>query len=178
LKNASSTTTAKTKTKNRKKNKNQKTKKKNDDDDDAEEVGKGDRNPAAKPKCKHCGKIGHSDDNCWSLEKNAKKRPANYRAANAIAKKPKVAAATSLASTAELFTEEQLSVMMKKVMSSMKEKYGNKRKPKHLVRFEEDSSSSDSDDKNNSDNVSPYSLNYTYLFDYHRNIEAPFKNGV
>jgi hypothetical protein len=34
-------------------------------------------------------------------------------------------------------------------------------------------SSSDSDDKPNSDNVSPYSLNYAYLFDYHRNVEAP-----
>jgi hypothetical protein len=32
---------------------------------------------------------------------------------------------------------------------------------------------SDSDNKNNSDNVSPYSLNYTYLFDYHRNVVAP-----
>jgi hypothetical protein len=139
----------------------------------AEEVGKGDRKPAAKPKCKHCGKIGHSDDNCWSLEKNAKKRPATYRVANTIAKKQKVAATTSSASTAALFTEEQLSVMMKKVMSSMKEKYGNRKKPKRQVRFEDSNSSSDSDDKPNSDNVSPYSLNYTYFFDYHRNVEAP-----
>jgi hypothetical protein len=159
------------KSKNKKHKKTKKQKK--NDDDDAEEVGKGDRKPAAKPKCKHCGKIGHSDDNCWSLDKNAKKRPTNYRTANAITKKPKVAATTGSPSTAALFTEEQMSVMMKKVMSSMKEKYGNKKKPKRQVRFEEDSSSSDSDDKNNSGNVSPYSLNYTYLFDYHRNIEAP-----
>jgi hypothetical protein len=41
------------------------------------------------------------------------------------------------------------------------------------VHFEEGSSSSDSENKNNSGNVSDYSLNYTYLFDYHRNIEAP-----
>jgi hypothetical protein len=133
------------------KNKNKKQKKtkkqRKNDDDDAEEVGKGDRKPAAKPKCKHCGKIGHSDDNCWSLEKNAKKRPANYRVANTVAKKQKVAAATSSASTAALFTEEQLSVMMKKVMSSMKEKYGNRKKPKCQVQFEESSSSSDSDNK-------------------------------
>jgi hypothetical protein len=116
------------------KNKNKKQKKpkkqKKNDDDDAEEVGKGDQKPAAKPKCMHCGKIGHSDDNCWSLEKNAKKRPANYHTANAIAKKPKVAAATSSANTAALCTEEQLLVMMKKVISSMKENNGNKKKAK------------------------------------------------
>jgi hypothetical protein len=84
-----------------------------------------------------------------------------------------VAATTGLPSTAARFTEEQLLVMMKKVMSSMKEKYGKKKKPKRQVHFEEDSSSSDSENKNNSGNVSPYLLNYTYLFDYHRNIEAP-----
>jgi hypothetical protein len=61
------------------------------------------------------------------------KRPANYRAANAIAKKPKLAAATGSANIAALLTEEQLSVMMKKVMSSVKEKYGAKKKPKRQV---------------------------------------------
>jgi hypothetical protein len=78
-----------TKTKNRKRKK----KRKKIEDDDANEAEKGDKKPAAKPKCKHCGKIGHSEDNCWSLEKNAKKRPANYCTANAIIKKPKTAAA-------------------------------------------------------------------------------------
>jgi hypothetical protein len=34
----------------------------------------------------------------------------------------------------------------------MKEKYGNRKKPKRQVRFEDSSSSSDSDDKPNSDN--------------------------
>jgi hypothetical protein len=64
--------------------------------------------------------------------------------------------------------------MMKRVMASMKSKYGQEKKPKRQVRFEEETSSSDSDsDKNNSSNVSPYSLNYTYLFDYHRTVEAP-----
>jgi hypothetical protein len=108
---------------NGKNNKTSKKRKKNDDDDD-DEVSKNDRKPAAKPKCRHCGKTGHTDDNCWSLEKSAKKHLANYRVANAIAKKPKTAAATDSANTAALFTEEQLSVMMKKVMSSVKEKYG------------------------------------------------------
>jgi hypothetical protein len=111
-----------------KKQKKSKKQKKNDDDDDAKEVGKGDRKPAAKPKCKHCGKIGHSDDNCWSLEKNAKKRLANYRTANAIAKKPKVAVTTGSPSTAALFTEEQLSVMMKKVMALREGKVRQKEK--------------------------------------------------
>jgi hypothetical protein len=60
--------------KNNKNKKQKKTKKrKKNEDDNADKNGKGDRKPAAKPKCKHCGKIGHSEDNCWSLEKNAKK---------------------------------------------------------------------------------------------------------
>jgi hypothetical protein len=125
------------KNKNNKKQKKTKKRKKNEDDD-ADEAEKGDQKPAAKPKCKHCGKIGHSDDNCWSLDKNAKKRPANYRTANAIRKKPKVAAAASSTNTAALFTEEQVSVMMKRVMASMKDKYGHKKKPKRQVRVEEE----------------------------------------
>jgi hypothetical protein len=64
--------------------------------------------------------------------------------------------------------------MMKKVMASVKEKYGNKKKPKRQVQFEDDNSSSSSDSGNNNNgNVSPYLLNYTYLFDYRRNVEAP-----
>jgi hypothetical protein len=64
--------------------------------------------------------------------------------------------------------------MMKKVMASVKEKYGDKKKPKRQVQFEDDDSSSNSDSGNNNNgNVSSYSLNYTYLFDYRRNMEAP-----
>jgi hypothetical protein len=59
------------------------------------------------------------------LEKNAKKRPANFDMAKAIKKKkPK---ATNTANATALFTEEQMSVMMKKVMASMKEKFGDQK---------------------------------------------------
>jgi hypothetical protein len=92
--------------------------------------------------------------------------------AAALPRCPKVAAAAN--STAALFTEEQVSVMMKKVMASMKERYGKKKKPKRQVQFEDEhsSSDSDSDDKNVSGNDSSYLL-YTYLFDYNRTMEAP-----
>jgi hypothetical protein len=67
------------------------------------------------------------------LEKNAKKRPANFDMAKKIKKKkPKV---TNTANTTALLTEEQMSVMMKKVMASMKEKYGDQRKPKRQVHY-------------------------------------------
>jgi hypothetical protein len=101
-------------------------------------------------KCKHCGKIGHSDKNCWSLDKNAKKRPANYCTANAIRKKPKVATNSSSKDTAALFTDKQVSGMIKRVMASMKSKYGQEKKPKRQVRFEKETSSSDSDSDKNS----------------------------
>jgi hypothetical protein len=81
-------------------------------------------------KMQHCGKIGHRDDNCWSSEKNAKKHEAASQSANPILKKLKYATTTSSATTAALFTEEQVSVMMKNVMASLKDKYGGNKKPK------------------------------------------------
>jgi hypothetical protein len=59
----------------------------NNSDDKAEN---GDRKPSAKPKCPICGKIGHREDNCWSSEKNAKKREAASQSANPILKKIKI----------------------------------------------------------------------------------------
>jgi hypothetical protein len=88
------------KTKKQKKNKKQK----KGEDEQADNSGKDDRKPAAKPKCNHCGKIGHRDENCWSLEKNAKKCPVNYQTANSILKKKPKTNAT--ANTAALFTED------------------------------------------------------------------------
>jgi hypothetical protein len=162
-----------------KKNKKAKRQKKNDDDD-AENAGKNDRKPPAKPTCKICGKIGHRDENCWtSSEKNAKKRPANVQTTNSILKKSKYAKKTSGSSAEALFTEEQVSVMMEQVMASMREKYGGKKKPKHQVHFSKSSdSSSDSDSDSDSDNKNkhesiPYLFAYTYLFDYDRIMEAP-----
>jgi hypothetical protein len=160
-----------------KKNKRAKKQKQNDDDD-AEKAAKGDRKPSAKPKCTICGKIGHRDENCWTLDKNAKKRPASFQTTNSILKKSKYAKKSPSSKTEAFFTEEQVSVMMGKVMASMKEKYGGKKKPKRQVQFSEPSDSdsdsdSDSNDKKIKDEDIPYSFAYTYLFDYDRNIEAP-----
>jgi hypothetical protein len=33
----------------------------------------------SKPKCENCGRIGHSDNDCWDHEKNADKRPKNWK---------------------------------------------------------------------------------------------------
>jgi ABC-type Zn2+ transport system substrate-binding protein/surface adhesin len=103
---------------------------KKNDDDDAEKHGKGDRKPSAKPTCSICGKIGHRDENCWTLDKNAKKRPASFQTTNSILKKSKYAKKKSGSSTEAHFTEEQVSVMMGQVMASMKEKYGGNKKTK------------------------------------------------
>jgi hypothetical protein len=54
-------------------------------------------------------KFGHKSDNCWTLEKNSSKRPANFRTANTITKK-KVPKAAKEA----LFTQDQVSEMMNK----------------------------------------------------------------
>jgi hypothetical protein len=119
-----------------------KSNKSHDDNDDKAE--KEDRKPSAKPKCPFCGKIGHREDNCWSSGKNAKKHEAASQSANPILKKSKYATTTSSANTAALFTEEQVSVMMKNVMSSLKEKYGGDKKPKQQVHFSDIDSDSDS----------------------------------
>jgi hypothetical protein len=97
------------------------------------------------------------------LEKNAKKRPANFDMAKAIKKKkPK---ATNTANAMALFTEEQMSVMMKKVMASMKEKYGDQKKQKGQVHYESSSDSDNDSDKHSSDKLNLYSLKHTYIFD-------------
>jgi hypothetical protein len=141
----------------KKKGKKAKKSKKNNDDD-ADKHGKDDQKLPAKPKCNICGKIGHRDENCWTSEKNAKK----------YAKMP---------ASKALFTEEQVSLMMGKVMALMKEKYGGKKNAKREVHFSDtdygSDSDSDSSDKNTKKEDSPYSLAYTYLFDYNRIMEAP-----
>jgi hypothetical protein len=69
--------------------------------------------------------------------------------------------------------------MMKKVMASLKEKYGNNKKTKRQVHFRDSASDSNSDSNSSSDKKSnnkkdiPYSLVYTYLFDKTRIMEAP-----
>jgi hypothetical protein len=84
-------------------------------------------------------------------------------------KKPK---ATNTANATALFTEEQMSVMMKKVMASMKEKYGDQRKPKHQVHYESSSDSDNDSDKHSSNKLNLYSLD-SYIFDNYKNMEAP-----
>ena len=163
-----------------KKGKKTKKAKKNNDDD----ANKHDRKPPAKPTCNICGKIGHRDENCWTLEKNAKKRPANFQSTNSILKKSKYAKKTAESSaTQAIFTEEQVSVMMGQVMASMKKKYGGTKKAKRQVHFSDASDvASDSDSESDSSSVDKktsntkdilYSFAYTYLFDYTRNMEAP-----
>jgi hypothetical protein len=83
------------------------------------------------------------------LEKNSKKRPANFQTTNSILKKSKYAKKPESSGTKALFTEEQVSVMMGKVMASIKEKYGGKKKPKRQVQFSDSDSDSDSIDKKN-----------------------------
>jgi hypothetical protein len=68
----------------------------------------------------------------------------------------KYATTTASASTAALFTTEQVSVMMKKVMASLKEKYGSNKKTKRQVHFSDSDSDSSSDKKAN--NKKRYSL--------------------
>jgi hypothetical protein len=162
----------------KKRGQNHKKSKKNDNNDE-DKADKDDKKPPAKPKCNICGKIGHCDDNCWTLEKHAKKREAASQSANPILKKSKYATTTASASTASLFTDEQVSVMMKKVMASLKEKYGNKKKTKRQVHFSDSASDSDSNSDSSSDKKFnnkkdiPYSLVYTYLLDKTRIMEAP-----
>jgi hypothetical protein len=110
------------------------------------------------------------------LDKNAKKRPANFQTTNSILKKLKYAKKSPSSKTEAFFTEEQVSVMMGKVMASMKEKYSSKKKPKRQVQFREPSDSdsdSDSIDKKTKTEDIPYLFIYTYLFDYNRTMEAP-----
>jgi hypothetical protein len=146
-------------------------KRRKNNDDETDNAEKNDRKPSAMPRCTTCGKLGHSDDNCWTLEKNAKKRPANFDMAKAIKKKkPKK---MNTADAAALFTEEQVSVTMKNVMASMKEKYGDKKTPKHQVHYESSSNSNNDSDKHSSDKLNLYSLEYTYVFDNYKNMEAP-----
>jgi hypothetical protein len=159
-----------------KKNKKAKRRKKNDNDD-ADNAGKNDRKPPAKPTCKICGKIGHREENCWTSEKNAKKRPANVQTTNSILKKSKYAMKTSGSSAEALFTDEQVSVMMEQVMASMRETYGSKKKPKRQVHFSKSSDSSsdsisDIINKNKHESI-PYWFAYSYLFDYDKIMEAP-----
>jgi hypothetical protein len=85
-------------------------------------------------------------------------------------KKPK---ATNTANATALFTEEQMSVMMKKVMASMKEKYGDQKKPKRQVHYESSSDSDNDSDKHSSDKLNLSSLEHTYIFDNYKNMEAP-----
>jgi hypothetical protein len=62
------------------------------------------------------------------LDKNAKKRPANFQPANTNSTKKLKTEKALVTGTEPLFTEEQMSVMMKKVMASIKEKYGGSKK--------------------------------------------------
>jgi hypothetical protein len=62
---------------------------------------------------------------------------------------------------------------MKKVMASMKEKYGDQKKPKHQVHYESSSESDNDSDKHSSDKLNLYSLEHTYIFDNYKNMEAP-----
>jgi hypothetical protein len=67
--------------KTKKNNKKHKSKPADTDADNANKDSQ--KKPAtAKPSCTHCGKVGHKSDNCWTLKKNASKRPANFRTAN------------------------------------------------------------------------------------------------
>jgi hypothetical protein len=105
------------------KNKGKKANKKHkkDDNDDADKAGKSDQKPSAKPKRNICGKLGHRDENCWTLDKNAKKRPTNFQTTNSILKKSKYAKKPTTSNTKSFFTEEQVSVMMGQVMASADE---------------------------------------------------------
>jgi hypothetical protein len=153
------------KSKNKKNNKKRKSKPADDDADNAEkDLQK--KPAAAKISCTHCGKVGHKSDNCWTLEKNANKRPANFRTANTIAKKKAPKAAEEAH-----FTQDQVSEMMKTVMASMKKKYGlNENREKRQVRFEDDNNNSSDND---SERVAPYTGYTMYFFDNIRSMEAP-----
>jgi hypothetical protein len=153
------------KSKNKKNNKKHKSKPADNDADNADKDSQ--KKPAdAKPSCTHCGKVGHKSDNCWTLEKNASKQPANFHTANTITKKP------ALKATEEaLFTQDQMSEMMKTVMASMKKIYGsNENREKRQVRFKDDD---DNSSDNDSERIAP-STGYTmYLFDNIKSMEAP-----
>jgi hypothetical protein len=152
-------------------------KRRKNDENDVKSALKEDRKPSAKPKCGICGKIGHRDENCWNLDKNAKKQPANFQPANTNSTTKLKTEKALVTGTEPLFTEEQMSVMMKKVMASIKDKYGGSKKIKRQVHYKESASASDSNsDKSSSEKCKkfhPYYLAYTYLFDYARNMEAP-----
>jgi hypothetical protein len=154
------------KSKNKKNNKKRKSKPADNDADNANKDSR--KKPAtAKQFCTHCGKVGHKSNNCWTLEKNASKRPANFHTANTIAKKQ-----ASKATEEALFTH-QVSKMMKTIMASMRKKYGsNENREKRQIRFEDDS---DHSSDNDSEHVAPYTVYTTYLFDNIKSMEATNK---
>jgi hypothetical protein len=159
----------------KKKKKNRKRKSKNsgkDNENKSKESGK--KKNGSRSKCSHCGKFGHRDDDCWTLAKNEKKRPANFQSANAmVAKKAKTAKKDS---TQALFTSEQVSAMMKTVMASLKEKYGsNEKRGKRQVQFEPDVDDEDNSVTSNKSVGSYFLVSSTYLFDKTRTMEAPSK---
>jgi hypothetical protein len=63
--------------------------------------------------CKNCGKIGHKSDDCWTLEKNADKRPKNYKNPKNGKKQPQL-------------TQEQLNTMLAELL---KKNSGELKKP-------------------------------------------------
>jgi hypothetical protein len=60
--------------KNRETSGNGKNKRKNQNGENSEKSGKKSKAP-----CENCKKTGHKSDDCWTLEKNANKRPKNFR---------------------------------------------------------------------------------------------------
>jgi hypothetical protein len=60
--------------KNEEKSGNGKNKRKNQNGENSEKSGKKSKAP-----CENCEKTGHKSDDCWTLEKNANKRPKNFR---------------------------------------------------------------------------------------------------
>jgi hypothetical protein len=156
----------------KKKKKNRKRKSKNggnDNENNAKEGGK--KKNGSRSKCSHCGKFGHRDEDCWTLAKNEKKRPANFQSTNAMmAKKAKKD------STQALFTSEQVSAMMKTVMASLKAKYGsNEKRGKRQVQFEPDINDEDNSITSSKSVGSYFLVPSTYLYDKTRMMEAPAK---
>jgi transposase InsO family protein len=156
---------------NKKRRRNRKRKSKNGDGD-AESSPKENKKQKgdSRPKCSHCGKYGHRDDNCWTLKKNESKRPANQQTANTMA------TTKSKASSQALFTQDQVSEMMKTVMASMKAKYGsNEKRGKRQVQFEDPDTDEDDNSITSSKSVGAYVVTPSCLFDKNRAMEAPLK---
>jgi hypothetical protein len=157
---------------NKKRRQNRKRKSKNGDYD-AESSPKENKKQKgdSRPKCSHCGKYGHRDDNCWTLKKNECKHPTNQQTANTMVKTKAKAS-----STQALFTQDQVSEMMKTVMASMKMKYGNNEKRgKRQVQFEDPDADDDDNSITSSKSVGSYVVIPSYLFDKNRTMEAPLK---